>query len=123
VHIDNPTHVGVLVGLGATVALAGALCETLVLGCVDEVVELGPDALGDAACCDPQAIGPAHAIAMTTINRLKRQRISVTYFAGNAVAVAVKAGPVTRLSPVNRRGYSQFPQRLLPRRTNYEARC
>ena len=111
-HIDNPTHVGVLVGLGATVAVAGALCETRVLGCVDEVVEPGPDALGDAACCDPQAIAPAHAIATTAINRLKRQCMSVAHFAGNAVAVAVKAGEVIDAGTRRRRRRRGMGQRL-----------
>jgi hypothetical protein len=70
-HIDNPTHAGVLVVAGETTGLAGALDEALELGLVDGfgALGLGLEALGGAACSDPQAMTPAHAIEMTAINR------------------------------------------------------
>jgi hypothetical protein len=92
-HIDSPTHAGVPLGLGTTVPAAVGLGGTLVLTGADDFVEVGPDVPGAAACCDPQAISPAHPNATTAHHREPRPAskhvtchlISVTQFARDAV--------------------------------------
>ncbi len=53
-------HAGVLVAVGETFVLLGALGET-----VDGFVEVGPEAWGG----DPHPVRPAQAIAIMAINR------------------------------------------------------